>query len=160
MWSNLIQEIRLKLRFWEEQYHGNLFDAKLIIVLIVPKKRNLKSGVEEYEERVFIINSTIKELGRNLGMWTIQDGNIGMHIDIDENKTADDISVMMLNPTYDFSERLASIYNDFNTNNDNTEIVIVGVGSLGSQIYNILVRQGIGQWTIIDDDIMLPHKSS
>jgi hypothetical protein len=38
-----------------------------------------------------------------------------------------------------------------------SRIVSVGMGALGSQVFNNLARAGYGRWTVIDNDILLPH---
>lgn len=40
---------------------------------------------------------------------------------------------------------------------DERRIVMIGAGSAGSAISEILARQGLFKWTIIDDDTLLPH---
>lgn len=40
---------------------------------------------------------------------------------------------------------------------DLRELVLVGAGSLGSHLAEYLSREGLFRWTIIDDDVFLPH---
>ncbi|UHS61303.1 ThiF family adenylyltransferase [Agrobacterium vaccinii] len=40
---------------------------------------------------------------------------------------------------------------------DERRIVMIGAGSAGSVISEILARQGLFKWTIVDDDTLLPH---
>lgn len=40
---------------------------------------------------------------------------------------------------------------------DERRIVMIGAGSAGSAISEILARQGLFKWTIVDDDTLLPH---
>ena len=37
------------------------------------------------------------------------------------------------------------------------EVVMVGVGSLGSQLRMDLAREGAFEWTIVDGDALFPH---
>ena len=37
------------------------------------------------------------------------------------------------------------------------KIVAIGLGALGSQIFNNMVRAGYGRWALIDPDTLLPH---
>ncbi|CTQ62803.1 ThiF family adenylyltransferase [Roseibium album] len=39
-------------------------------------------------------------------------------------------------------------------------VLLVGAGSLGSAIAEALVREGLFKWTILDDDVLLPHNLS
>jgi integrative and conjugative element protein (TIGR02256 family) len=40
---------------------------------------------------------------------------------------------------------------------DERRMVMIGAGSAGSAISEILARQGLFKWTIVDDDTLLPH---
>ncbi|MBY2989008.1 ThiF family adenylyltransferase, partial [Rhizobium leguminosarum] len=40
---------------------------------------------------------------------------------------------------------------------DDRRVIMIGAGSAGSAISEILVRQGLFKWTIVDDDVLLPH---
>ena len=40
---------------------------------------------------------------------------------------------------------------------DCCKVVVVGAGTLGSQIITTLARSGFGTWTIVDEDDLLPH---
>lgn len=40
---------------------------------------------------------------------------------------------------------------------DERRVIMIGAGSAGSAISEILVRQGLFKWTVVDDDILLPH---
>jgi integrative and conjugative element protein (TIGR02256 family) len=40
------------------------------------------------------------------------------------------------------------------------KVIAVGVGALGSQVTNNLVRGGFGEWTLVDDDLFEPHNAA
>ncbi|MCB1418683.1 MAG: ThiF family adenylyltransferase [Notoacmeibacter sp.] len=40
---------------------------------------------------------------------------------------------------------------------DDRRVLMIGAGSAGSAISEILARQGLFKWTIVDDDTLLPH---
>lgn len=40
---------------------------------------------------------------------------------------------------------------------DSRKIVLIGAGALGSQVADVLFREGYGHWTIVDDDRLFPH---
>lgn len=40
---------------------------------------------------------------------------------------------------------------------DNRRIVMAGAGSLGSTVAESLVREGLFSWSLVDDDVFLPH---
>ncbi|WP_102959319.1 ThiF family adenylyltransferase [Mangrovicella endophytica] len=43
---------------------------------------------------------------------------------------------------------------------DKRRVAMIGAGSLGSSLAEVLVREGLYRWTIIDDDALLPHNVS
>ena len=49
----------------------------------------------------------------------------------------------------------AALFNG--THPDDRKMVMVGVGALGSMAFQNLVRKGFGDWSIVDDDLMMPH---
>lgn len=40
---------------------------------------------------------------------------------------------------------------------DLREVVLVGAGSLGSHLAESLAREGLFRWSVVDDDVLLPH---
>ncbi|MBS3652200.1 ThiF family adenylyltransferase [Pseudaminobacter sp. 19-2017] len=40
---------------------------------------------------------------------------------------------------------------------DLRELVMIGAGSLGSHLAEYLSREGLFRWTVVDDDVLLPH---
>ena len=40
---------------------------------------------------------------------------------------------------------------------DDRRVLAVGLGALGSQVVENLVRQGFGQWNLVDEDFLTPH---
>jgi len=55
-----------------------------------------------------------------------------------------------------FSESSARKYSGLSDDGP-TKGVIAGVGALGSELYQIWLRQGWGQWSLIDPDYLKPH---
>jgi len=153
---DLKENIRNRFRQWVEAEITYLFASKLIIVLLVPKKRSSESKIEDYEIRSFFTNMSVKELGIKLGLWGVSDGTIGFNFPLD-NDDSDNVEIGMLNPVWEYTPQWALLLNNIAPEYENLKIFSVGMGTLGSQIYNILIRQGLGKWTLTDDDIFLPH---
>jgi hypothetical protein len=40
------------------------------------------------------------------------------------------------------------------------KILSIGMGTLGSQVFNNLIRSGFGQWILVDSDTLLPHNTA
>ncbi len=71
------------------------------------------------------------------------------------NKTLESVDICLLEVLNALSPASASRLNGIEP--CQARIVAIGVGSLGSQVYNNLVRAGYGRWTLIDNDVLLPH---
>jgi integrative and conjugative element protein (TIGR02256 family) len=71
----------------------------------------------------------------------------------------DDVKVYPLKPVFAFSKLWAGLLSGWGAEPD-PKIVAVGAGALGSQSVMALARQGFGLWTVVDDDVLLPHNLS
>jgi integrative and conjugative element protein (TIGR02256 family) len=153
---NLIEELRIRLLAWSN-INENIpfFNLSLIIAVILPKKRSLESASESQEIRIFKTKQSIIELGKDLGCWDISEKKIGRLLQIDTDKVGLNIEVEILNAVETFTKASAKFINGINIRE--LKFSVIGLGSLGSQIFNILARQGLGQWTLIDNDIIFPH---
>ena len=123
---------------------------------VFPKAREAARAVETIETRVFVTNPTVGEIGEILGIWQLNNGVPGHLIGgiIDEQRL-DQIILTPLNPTFALDRERAALMNG--SVPDHRKITAVGMGALGSEVANLLVRNGYGQWSLIDGDVLLPH---
>lgn len=133
-----------------------LLDPQLIILLALPKTKTEGDVVESIDIWAFLTALSVREIGKELGIWNVLDGEVGLVFEIDETKNGKTIDILPLNPTLPFSRERASILNG-KSNRENKKIVAIGLGALGSQIFINLVRSGYGEWTLIDNDSFFPH---
>ena len=68
----------------------------------------------------------------------------------------DKINVLSAEVQYEFDRHLATQISG-RESVDDRKVVMVGAGAIGSHISDCLIREGRFQWTIIDDDCLLPH---
>ena len=154
---HLFRELRNHLIKWKEKHkEKEILDARLVIIVCLPKTRNRNAMPEEPELRAFLTAETLKKIGTEIGLWTESDGYLRYLIPIDWNKSGKKIQLYMLNPVLSFSREWGTRLNGLSSR-DNKKITIVGLGALGSQIFMNLIRTGQGEWTLIDKDILLPH---
>ncbi len=66
------------------------------------------------------------------------------------------VGVELLNPHHDFTYDFAKGLNNVSPTEEST-FSLIGVGALGAQFLNNMVRQGIGKWNVFDHDTVLPH---
>lgn len=140
----------------------DILHSFLVMIVLFPKTRKPGSEVESTETWAFITAKTVSDIGSSLGVSGSLNGVVvplvGPAV---SNKNANansgaDIPISILNPTQALSRGLAARFNGLPSELC-TAITAVGVGALGSQLIPYLVRAGDGKWTLIDDDVLLPH---
>ena len=153
---NLIEFLRDAIK---RSVDTNTFNdsKKTFLVLLVsfPKLRE-PGGKPEFVERwAFLCTKTVQEVAEAVGILSIKDGVPGYLICPDLTRVGEDVGIVVLHPHFRLTREDASRYSGVASNSE--EFIFVGLGALGSQIFLNLVRQGIGLWTLIDADIVLPH---
>jgi integrative and conjugative element protein (TIGR02256 family) len=133
-------------------------NKKIIILLQLPKTREEGGEIESIETWAFIISETVENLSIKLGIKDKIDGIIGVLLGEPISEDLDKIGTSPLLPTFtpsqgDAQKMSGVLIADFN-------ISVIGAGALGSQVVLNLARQGFGNWSIFDDDILLPHNIS
>jgi len=128
----------------------------LALLLRMPRQR-VESGITENTERwAFVFNDDISRLTCEFGLCQMLDSQLGRLIAVDSAKTGDDLGIALANTCYPFSVQLARQMSGLDAFPD-LNIAMIGCGALGSQIVTNLLRMGIGRWSLIDNDIILPH---
>jgi integrative and conjugative element protein (TIGR02256 family) len=154
---DLVDQLRTRVRAWHEGLvHVGLLQARLIVILALPKSRVAGGPVESTETWGFLISQTIGEVGEQLGIWEMRDGQPGRLLHVDETKQGEQVPLELLNPTPSFSRARAAALSG-KSQSDARRITAVGAGALGSQLFLDLLRRGFGEWTLIDPDVLLPH---
>ena len=126
------------------------------MVIRLPKTRVQDGEVESVEFRTFASSTPIKDVGVDVGVWELNQGEPGFLLEYDETKHGDSTGLVSFNTRAAFSRSIAARVNGTATAVP-TKITAVGVGALGSQVVSNLVRAGFGEWTLVDHDLLLPH---
>lgn len=134
----------------------------LIIMISLPKLRALGSEIEAIETRAFVcINESdkfisVRELGEKIDVWETRDGHAVDLVLFGEKRTSETTRLLTLNPCSALSRQNAPLFAGTNTRSSQ-KIAAVGLGALGSQIFMNMIKAADGEWTIIDEDVLLPH---
>ncbi|MCK6649555.1 MAG: ThiF family adenylyltransferase, partial [Bacteroidia bacterium] len=153
---DLLSFLRERLKNW---FHivkeKQIFENPMVFVIALPQKREDEVIPESCQVIGFVTQASLKDIGIALGVWSMIERQYGLVVPTDTSSGGETIKVEMLNVIRDFTRDSAQLYNG-NAQED-TKISLVGTGALGSQIFNNLIRQGIGTWTLIDIDTIMPH---
>lgn len=154
---DLLSLLRKRLQDFKENIHYNLRKANLVLIIEMPKTRREGEPPESNEIWAFLILNTIEEIGLEVGIWAKFQGQLAsLGLAPDLTKNGETIKAYLLNPVNTLSRELASQLSGFSSK-EKREVLLIGGGALGSQVFMNIVRMGFGEWTIIDDDCLLPH---
>lgn len=81
--------------------------------------------------------------------------SVGLLVPPDDAQRGAAVPILVLSPGLAFSPEGAAAANHATA--DPCKVVAVGAGALGSQVVSSLYRSGFGDWTIVDEDDLLPH---
>lgn len=156
---DLYEELRGRLRSWPRDEHFDaLLESRLILVIALPKIRRRTGAVEASEVWAFLSADSAGEVGTRLGIWEAREGHYGVVLGGDAPELrGEDVPLAPLNVGYAFAREQAAMLSGHAEADGRRKIAAVGVGALGSQVFLDLVREGQGEWTLIDHDKLLPH---
>lgn len=152
---DLKRELQAVLKSWREE--RDIHDSRLIILLWLPKTRNAGADVEDSDLWAFANHLDIRELGKLLGVWAVE-GKSVLPLLGDDLPRGDcsAAKLSLLNPHWTLTPKAAARANGLARPVDD-KMVAVGAGALGSQVLMNFARCGFGQWTVVDEDLLLPH---
>jgi hypothetical protein len=154
---DLLSELRSRFCSWE--LTPALLDACLIIIAWFPKTRIEKASIEATDVWAFISVQSVHQIGHEIGVWDISQGDLGRLLSVDEAKRGEAVRLGVLSPQLTLSRRRAAELNGI-AERRGEKVAAVGMGALGSQVFLNLVRAGYGEWTPIDEDYLLPHNAA
>ncbi len=149
------------IRRFEEKKIVNLLRKKLLLIVLFPKTRTSGSNIEATDIYSFLCCDPISKIGEEIGVWQMNNGIPGRILKSSGNSqtTRNDgtnLRIDLCTTMFSFSKKMAAELNGSSDTDENT-ICLIGTGALGSQIFMNLIRSGFGVWTLIDEDILLPH---
>jgi len=155
---NLGKELAAKAQAWLlDKPAQEILQCKLIIILLLPKRRRDGTRIETVEQWAFMTISSVEEVGVALNVFGKGGGTAAYIIGappFTKEKLAQ-IPVATLQVLHGLSAAGAAAMNG--TQEIKALILAIGMGALGSQVFNNLIRAGFGRWTLIDPDTLLPH---
>lgn len=160
---NLFARIRVHIR-------GQINDpsfiySKLVFLIKLPKKGKDPRNVEN-DFYAFISHLDIRSMGIVLNIWSdvgakdLSKTGLGLILpeEAPDEEKSKSYRIDILTPSFQLSIDTARLISGGQSNvNPDINIVQIGVGALGSQVFANLIKGGFGNWKLIDADILLPH---
>lgn len=158
---DLRQELtkNLKTGVIEGDIIGNEFSFNILLVLHHDVIGQENPDVIDHEEWAFMIGE-VGVVGQALGVVDSLDGNFSLLLDgispLDDEIKGIEVQPVALFRRLNESRSLAAS----GIRSPYPSVSVIGVGSLGSKVLEVLVRQGLSNATLIDDDLFFPHNTA
>lgn len=132
----------------------------LLLLIWIPKLREAGGEIQSHELWAFASDATIGDIGETLGRTYHEAGKDSLTFRIPAGAVEDlsGIALQGWRVVQRLNRTTARAYAGNGAAHD-AILVGVGAGAIGSHIISNTVRAGIGQWTVIDNDIVLPHNT-
>jgi hypothetical protein len=150
---DLLSELRLRFKEWILANQNR--NLHLLLLLRLPKKRSVEATEETVELWAFYTDLTAEEVAVDVGAAAEAAGHITLSVPVDMGMTGVGTKLIILAPVKTLSRSVAAGMNGYPASS--LHILAVGCGAMGSQVLTNLVRGGFGTWSIVDDDVLLPH---
>lgn len=158
-------DLMVELRAWliEPERLAAASERRALFLLIVPKRRTEEGEDESYEAWVYTPSETLAELGEKLGITSsYEDGGtirtglaLAGAVEPVDSKTIRLFSWRIVQRL----DRATARRFAGSTRTEDARLVAIGAGAIGSNVIINATHAGLGTWTIIDDDIVLPHNT-
>jgi integrative and conjugative element protein (TIGR02256 family) len=133
-------------------------DKHALIVVSLPKMREAGCEPEQTEIWAFSTNETIGTIGELLGCTYDEGSRARRRVPRGPVGETNKVTLfgwrVVQRLDRNAARRLAG-----NASQHDRRLVAVGAGALGSNVLINMVHSGIGTWTVIDDDLVLPHNT-
>ncbi|PWD67073.1 ThiF family adenylyltransferase [Pectobacterium parmentieri] len=131
-----------------------------MLLIIVPRARN--GIIERHDTLAFLTPLSLCELGFKIGALLPPIASETYYFDhlknnIPDSNRLDEIKLESVSTIKELTKLKTRRLSKIESLNCNFKGVLAGVGALGSHLAELWARQSWGQWTYIDNDIVLPH---
>lgn len=157
----LANELKTRLKAWAGLDHGDVrrLSSRLAVVVTFPVAEGAQCSVNDF--RAFLTFDTAGEIGVALGVLYANNSQVGdkrAYITAipEGTSTNQELRVEPVQVHFALNRELAATVAG-HTAPDLRRAVLVGAGSVGSQLSVDIAREGAFSWSVVDDDYLLPH---
>jgi hypothetical protein len=157
----LLDHLKKRLKAWHGlgAEHVRRLSTRLAIVVVFPV--GMAGQPDMHDVRAFLTHATAGDIGVALGVLHANTSDVGdkraYMLALPEGAAS--VEPLVIEPAqvhFALDRRLAAAIAGRSAP-DHRRVVMVGAGSLGSQVASSLAREGAFSWTIVDEDHLLPH---
>lgn len=133
-------------------------DRPVVLFISIPKLREAGGEVESWEHWAFSLGLRGEALAERLGlvMRDPETGKLGKLLSPSPPANLDEVLLFGWRVVQRLNRATARQHAGSEAEDD-ARLVAIGAGAIGSNVMENATRAGIGTWTIVDDDIVLPH---
>ena len=140
-----------------EQLQAN--DRYPLILVTIPKRRDAQAEVEAWENWAFLPSASLGELGEALGRtFSGDDKKSSLRIVPAAPAHLQEVALFGWRVVQRLDRAAARVFAG-NAASADRNLVAIGAGAIGSNVIVNTARAGVGMWTIIDNDLVLPHNT-
>jgi integrative and conjugative element protein (TIGR02256 family) len=130
-----------------------------LLIVTLPKQREANGPVETWETWGFLATANLCELGEALGRsFSGENQRSNVRISAAPPTKTPDVGLMGWRVVQRLDRAAARRFAG-NPASADRAMVAVGAGAIGSNVIVGMTRAGVGTWTVIDDDTVLPHNT-
>lgn len=134
-------------------------DRHPLIMVTIPKLRDAGTEVEAWENWALLPITSLGELGETLGRTFSGEGKTSnLRIPTAAPESLQEVVLSGWRVVQRLDRATARMFAG-NAALTDRKLVAVGAGAIGSNVIVNTVRAGVGTWTIIDNDAVLPHNT-
>jgi len=149
---DLFATLRPDFQSWNQpSWH----QKRLLLLLPFKLKRSADESAESFTVWAVLTSQNVGDIGIAIGAWERIGNAYGGVLAGTPPPMEPQISVQILMTHLRLDPDRAALCNG--VVRDSRRFLGIGVGALGSQVIDLLVRSGFGSWTIVDNDRLLPH---
>lgn len=158
---DLLKELKERVTAWAGMKEDNLrrLNSRLIILIAFPIREGEDRSANDL--RAFVMSDTAGEMGVALGMLLKHSTQVGARdaysIAIGAGQSLSTIQIGIEPAEVHFALNRELAASVAGREPDRRTAILVGAGSLGSQLAIDLAREGTLSWTIVDQDYLMPH---
>ncbi|WP_294623442.1 ThiF family adenylyltransferase [uncultured Bilophila sp.] len=166
---NLFESLANKVSDWileDDEWKQFRFNSHLGILLKMPVIHPVTGLTGAHSMVAFVTRCSLGDVGVSLGqLGKNNEVSCGLKYVLNINPDPVDLSKVSnihldpFNVTSSFEPYLAARMAG-REKYDQRKVIMIGAGAVGSLVANSLLREGRFSWTIIDDDVLLPHNLS